>query len=187
MSQCVWVAVVFTTPTTLTNPSLSTSAKKNGPLLSYWVHKAFRTVSFYRVPKVIHNKGSRLAQLSRRCREGFIAVLPHADLSERVIDNNRVCSRHFLSGRPAEIEDDLNPDWLPTQHLGHDNIDPEHTQAIERYERSLARVACSERFEAAVSLLSISETTPSAELDGTACLPTRTDSKLFRVVKQISR
>ena len=39
----VWVADVFTTPTTLTNPSLSTSAKKNGPLLSYQVHKTFRT------------------------------------------------------------------------------------------------------------------------------------------------
>ena len=136
-----------------------------------------KDVSFYRVPKVIHNKGSRLTQLSRRRREGFIAALSRADLSERVIDNNRVCSRHFLSARPAELEDDLNPDWLPTQHLGHDNIDPEQTQAIERYERSLARVARSERFEAAVSLLSISETAPSAELDGTACLPARTDSK----------
>ena len=77
-----------------------------------------KDVSFYRVPKVIHNKGSRLTQLSRRRREGFIAALPRADLSERVIDNNRVCSRHFISGRPAD-----------------------------------------------------------AELDGTACLPARTDSK----------
>ena len=33
--------------------------------------------------------------------------------------NNHICSRHFLSGKPAKIYDKNNPDCLPTQNLGH--------------------------------------------------------------------
>ena len=36
------------------------------------------------------------------------------------LDNWRVCSRHFVSGKPADLYDITNPEWLPTLNLGHD-------------------------------------------------------------------
>ena len=40
-------------------------------------------------------------------------------LDRKVLVNNRICSRHFISGKPAALYNDTNPDWLPTLHLGH--------------------------------------------------------------------
>ena len=31
----------------------------------------------------------------------------------------RVCSEHFVSGKPAKLYDCTSPDWLPTINLGH--------------------------------------------------------------------
>ena len=36
------------------------------------------------------------------------------------LDNWRVCSRHFVSRKPADLYDITNPEWLPTLNLGHD-------------------------------------------------------------------
>ena len=40
-------------------------------------------------------------------------------MTESKLKNERICSKHFVSGRPADLFDELNPDWLPTQNLGH--------------------------------------------------------------------
>ncbi|MEQ2223683.1 hypothetical protein ILYODFUR_039117 [Ilyodon furcidens] len=34
----------------------------------------------------------------------------------------QVCSRHFHSGKPSYEMDELNPDWVPTLHMGHSEI-----------------------------------------------------------------
>ena len=31
---------------------------------------------------------------------------------EKVLSNDRICSRHYVSGKPAALEDHANPDWL---------------------------------------------------------------------------
>lgn len=33
--------------------------------------------------------------------------------------NVRICSRHFVSGSPARLFDQVNPDWVPTLRLGY--------------------------------------------------------------------
>ena len=113
-----------------------------------------KDVSFYRVPKVTYKKKPRLTELIKRRRQGFLAAISRNELTESAIYNNRVCLRHFISGKPAELEDELNPDWLPTQHLGHSETCPEQAeQAVGRYGRSMARAARSERLEAAHTLM----------------------------------
>ena len=79
-----------------------------------------KDVSFFRIPKVITNKGKDLEKLSRKRREGFLAAVRRCDLTEK---NDRICSRHFLSGKPACLIDENSPDWLPTLNLGHSTID----------------------------------------------------------------
>lgn len=49
---------------------------------------------------------------------------------------DRVCSRHFVTGKPAIFEDELHPDRLPTRHLGKlQHIHTSNAESVERYER----------------------------------------------------
>lgn len=39
------------------------------------------------------------------------------------MDHRRVCGRNFISGKAAKLFDRYDPDWIPTQNLGHDKCD----------------------------------------------------------------
>ena len=76
-------------------------------------------VSFYRIPKIITHRGQRDYELTKKRRDGFLAAISRDGLTEKVLMHDRICSRHFISGKPAAFYDDTNPDGLPTLHLGH--------------------------------------------------------------------
>ena len=128
-----------------------------------------KDVSFYRVPKVITSKGRGIEELSRRRREGYIAAISRSDLSDSILENDRICSRHFISGKPAQLEDELNPDWLPTQHLGHSHLVSSRARpdGDNRYQRTVARRIRSETMEAAQTLLDLTTSTyhPTTEVN----------------------
>ena len=74
--------------------------------------------SFYRLPSIRHHQGSQAFELS--------TVRQQAKIRRKNITQDRcchimVCSKHFLSGSPACLFDNLNPDWVPSVHLGHGN------------------------------------------------------------------
>ncbi|XP_065068781.1 uncharacterized protein LOC135694051 [Rhopilema esculentum] len=68
-------------------------------------------ISFYRVPAVITNQGESTEELLIERRRRW--------LSENLIKSGRVCSRHFVQGKPAASWDKWNVDWVPTVELGH--------------------------------------------------------------------
>ena len=78
-----------------------------------------KDVSFYRIPKVVSGKGPEILSLSKKRREGYLKAISRVGLTEKILTNDRICSRHFHSGKPADLMDDMNPDWLPSLHLGH--------------------------------------------------------------------
>ena len=78
-----------------------------------------KDVSFYRIPKVVSRKGPEILSLSKKRREGYLKAISRVGLTEKILNNDRICSRHFHSGRPADLKDDMNPDWLPSLYLGH--------------------------------------------------------------------
>ena len=41
------------------------------------------------------------------------------DLTEQKLENKKICSRHFVSGNPAQSWDKLNVDCVPTLNFGH--------------------------------------------------------------------
>ena len=98
-------------------------------------------VLFFRIPKVRTSECQRVRDSSAARRTGFLAAISRDELdSEQKIDDACVCSRHFISGKPADLLNELNPDWLPTQNLGHHKFDSRETMQIEqRYARKLAR------------------------------------------------
>ena len=78
------------------------------------------------------------------CRKlaGFLAAIKREGLTDKILENDRVCSRHFITGKPATLEDDMHPDWLPTQHLPGSSQDDSGTppsDKVDRYERMKRR------------------------------------------------
>ena len=56
------------------------------------------------------------------------------------LENVHICSRHFISGQPADCFDELNPNRLPTLNLGHSKVKSSSTSE-DRYQRKKNRVA----------------------------------------------
>ena len=86
---------------------------------------------------LITNKGKDMEELTRKRHAGFISAISRADLTEKIMSNDRICSRHFISGKPASPLDENNPDWLPTLNMGHSKKSSEsRARAVaERWER----------------------------------------------------
>ena len=78
-----------------------------------------RDVSFFILPVIDKNHGAEAEELSTKRRTKWIAAISRDDLTEQILKNNRVCSRHFVSSRPAKPWDKYNVDWVPTLNLGH--------------------------------------------------------------------
>ncbi len=95
-----------------------------------------KDVSFYRLPKIM---STRNLELSKKRRAGYLAAISRKDLTEKIMANDRICSRHFVNGKPAPLEDETNPGWLPTQNLGRCKVLGNSRQNAERWIRRKAR------------------------------------------------
>lgn len=71
-------------------------------------------VSFYRVPTVVTNQGEQAEVLSKERRMRWIRAISRDDLTADVLNFNRVCQKHFVSGVAAKPWDKYNVDWVPT-------------------------------------------------------------------------
>ena len=75
-----------------------------------------------------------------RQRDGCVGfrAISGDDITEDILNSNRVCSRHFISGQAAKNWDKFNVDWVPSLHLGHDKKwDEENLQkGAERMQRA---------------------------------------------------
>ena len=54
------------------------------------------------------------------------------DITEKKLENDRVCSRNFLSGHPAKDWDRMDIDLIPTQNLGHSKRQQANQVNVER-------------------------------------------------------
>ena len=83
------------------------------------------------------HRGKQEYELTKKRRAGFLAAISREGLEDsRVLEDNRICSRHFISGKPAYLYDEANPDWLPTLHLGHLH----YILAMQRRDPNQARI-----------------------------------------------
>ena len=52
-------------------------------------------------------------------KERWISAISRDDTrTKEVLESERVCGRHFVSGKPAQSWDKHNVDWIPTLNLG---------------------------------------------------------------------
>ena len=52
-------------------------------------------VHFARVPSVVTNQGKEAENLSRERRSRWISAISRDDLTDDILENDRVCGRHF--------------------------------------------------------------------------------------------
>ena len=72
-------------------------------------------IGFYRIPKVVCREGEQAEGFSRDRRERWILAISRDDLKwKNILESERVCDHHFVSGRPAQNWDRHNIAWVPT-------------------------------------------------------------------------
>lgn len=113
----------------------------------------------FNLPKVITWQCERTRQLSEKRRREWLALINRQDLKN--LNNIRVCGRHFISGKPAALMDYGNPDWAPSQLLGHGRDSPSASELTERYNRRRRR----SRKATAASTSTTDETSCAASVD----------------------
>ena len=74
---------------------------------------------FSKIPKIITNQGGEWEELTRERRNRWISAVSRGDTAKKnILESERVCDRHFVSGKPAATLDKHNIDWVPTLNLG---------------------------------------------------------------------
>ena len=93
-----------------------------------------------RVPTVITDQGEFMEELTAERRRKWISAISRDDLTDKILENDRVCGEHFVSGKKAADWDRHNEDWVPTLKLGHNKIVKKDHQAVaDRAERATER------------------------------------------------
>ena len=75
--------------------------------------------SFFRLPTVVVQQTKKLSE--QRQRE-WLAAKRRQDIKPENYKYTRVCSDNFISGKPSQLYDQTNPDWVPSINLGHNEI-----------------------------------------------------------------
>lgn len=75
--------------------------------------------SLYQIPTIVTKEALQSEDLSARRRREWLAALRRKDVvSGSNLSHIRVCSDHFLSGRPSALYATMDPDWVPSLKLG---------------------------------------------------------------------
>jgi len=76
-------------------------------------------INFSKIPKIVTNQGKEWEELTRERRNRWISAVSRGDTeAKNVLESERVCGRHFVSGKPAPSWDKHNIYWVPTLNLG---------------------------------------------------------------------
>ena len=97
-------------------------------------------LSFHRFPVLTKRFGEKDFELRKKRLDGYLAAISREDIDPKLIKEHdyRICSRHFVLGKPAKLYKINSPNWLPTLHLGHTKQSAQTTSSstvsVKRYE-----------------------------------------------------
>ena len=96
---------------------------------------------FFCILSVITTQGQEFKNITTERRERSISAISQDNTRTKdVLESERVCGRHFVSGKPAQSWDKHNVDWIPTLNLGKKIYKEKNAEAsTERAERAKAR------------------------------------------------
>ncbi|XP_065639959.1 uncharacterized protein LOC136072629 [Hydra vulgaris] len=73
---------------------------------------------FFRLPKVACNQGDDGKILSKERRQKWINATNRVGNYPDIL-HTRICSDHFITGKPASLFSQNDPDWVPSLNMGH--------------------------------------------------------------------
>ncbi|CAH3177577.1 unnamed protein product, partial [Porites lobata] len=122
-------------------------------------------VGMFRIPSVIYNQGEETEELTRMRREKWISAISRDDVKYKdILKSERVCGRHFVSGKPSQRWDKHNVDWAPSLNLGKKRYREKSSEAAtERAERAKAQRKSAleqQQLEAAKKMTLLNESGP---------------------------
>ncbi|XP_037502369.1 uncharacterized protein LOC119390309 isoform X1 [Rhipicephalus sanguineus] len=101
-------------------------------------------VSFFSVPTVVRRQCNQTLEVSTKRRAEWFRRLNRGYINTNAT-HYKVCSEHFVSGRPSYLMDVTNPDWAPSLHLGYDRNSAAKSEA--RHQRRCKRAATSKEIQ----------------------------------------
>ena len=102
-----------------------------------------KDLTFCRVPKIIKNQGEETKILSAERRQRRLTAISRDDLTDKILEYNRVCGEHFHSGKAAPLSDEWNVDWVPSLKLVHEKL--KVSEASVQHSQEKARRATERR------------------------------------------
>nr|CAD7427767.1 unnamed protein product [Timema monikensis] len=73
---------------------------------------------FYRFPSLIGCNGREFKNLCMLRRSKWIDAVKRGGITKKKFRNERICSNHFITGKPGRMTDKNDPDWVPTLNMG---------------------------------------------------------------------
>ncbi|XP_039548095.1 uncharacterized protein LOC120493510 [Pimephales promelas] len=137
-------------------------------------------LNYYRLPKVIKNQGEECQKLSEERRRLWLAKL-NQDLRGKNLDNIRICSAHFLSGKKSDLYKKDDPDWVPSVGMTGQQGGPlqstKETLQAARYKRRINRTQKRLKVEAPAAAVKTEDdpTTSDYVSDNFCCTGTQTE------------
>ena len=93
-------------------------------------------IQFCTSTQIMESQGERALELSSRRRAGWLKNINRKDWTPG--PGARVCSAHFITGKPAPLFDENNPDWTPTVNMGYETKGGD----LDRYRHTKRRRLC---------------------------------------------
>ncbi|RVE61317.1 hypothetical protein OJAV_G00169470 [Oryzias javanicus] len=103
---------------------------------------------------IISRQGEITKNLSIERRKEWLAILNLKDTTYTNLAHLRVCSDHFVKGKPSVLYDTTNPDWAPSLNLGHNNS-KNAASDVDRFERKMSQVLNVKKKAAASALVKL--------------------------------
>lgn len=92
-------------------------------------------LGFFAIPKIREHEGDFTKALTEDRRRLW---LKNINRESEPTKYSKICSKHFISGRPASIYERSHPDWAPTVNLEGSKIQNKQAEAeakLKRYQR----------------------------------------------------
>ena len=77
-----------------------------------------REKSFYRIPAVVSHHDKETQELSSKRHTAWFNSIKRADI-DTAATFYRVCSDHFVNGKPSNLFESNHPDWTPSVNMGY--------------------------------------------------------------------
>ena len=65
-------------------------------------------IRFFPIPHVVTHQGEYTEEMTAKRRRKWISTISQDDLTDSILEIDRVCSKHFLSGQAAKDWDRYN-------------------------------------------------------------------------------